>query len=464
MLGLKVPGCVADKALSLQDMTEYESSREAKEREDFMALQKELSKGELTAADKADSKAPAATNLTSPDAWASSTAGRLQRVSFSNLPSIRCFWFQFRASVPLQRVRYDAIFLAATRGNVSQLQALLNNGAYIDFMTDRVARDSPLIKASVRGKLDAVKVLVEHKAEIDRSDTFRHTALHLAGNKGHADIAAFLLDSGAEINKRNRKGETALLAAVDHNQPSCVKLLLERKADTTITSRGQSALDIAKEEKFDEIASILQFAATAAPPPAPPAPRVEPAAASMAENADNKVQAVAAAQLSARDAKRSLPRTIVLMGVSGSGKTSVGLALAALWSARLADEAKERGAAEASASVEFADADDFHSEANKAKMRAGSPLNDDDRAPWLAAVREYIEQAHAAGKRVVLACSALKQRYRAVLRGSDQDTAFVLLAGSKELIASRLLHRNGARIDCCFMFHRLLACLLQDIT
>ena len=234
-----------------------------------------------------------------------------------------------------------------------------------------------------------------------------------------------------------------MLAAVDHNQPSCVKLLLERKADTTITSRGQSALDIAKEEKFDEIASILQFAATAAPPPAPPAPRVEP---TVAEKADDKVQAVAAAQLSARDAKRSLPRTIVLMGVSGSGKTSVGLALTALWSARLADEAKERGAAEASASVEFADADDFHSEANKAKMRAGSPLNDDDRAPWLAAVRKYIEQAHAAGKRVVLACSALKQRYRAVLRGSDQDTAFVLLAGSKELIASRLVHRKGSRI------------------
>mgnify|MGYP001244534592 CR=1 FL=1 len=120
------------------------------------------------------------------------------------------------------------------------------------------------------------------------------------------------------------------------------------------------------------------------------------------------------------------PAVIVVMGVSGAGKTTLGRALAATlgW--------------------DFADADDFHPAANVAKMRAGTPLDDDDRAPWLAALRVEIERRITLGKPLVLACSALKASYRRVLVGDDADRVrLVHLDGSPELIAQRLAARTG---------------------
>ena len=90
---------------------------------------------------------------------------------------------------------------------------------------------------------------------------------------------------------------------------------------------------------------------------------------------------------------------VVLMGVTGSGKTTVGEKLAA-----------ELG-------WTFSDADDFHPAANKAKMHAGIPLTDDDRWPWLLAVRQVIEQALRDNRGAIVACSALKAAYRDVLAG-----------------------------------------------
>ncbi len=114
------------------------------------------------------------------------------------------------------------------------------------------------------------------------------------------------------------------------------------------------------------------------------------------------------------------------MGVQGSGKTTVGRTLAAKlgW--------------------EFADADDFHSAANKAKMSAGIPLTDEDRAPWLAAVRSAMEKA---GRDLVMACSALKEKYREQL--VFPGVRVVYLRGSQDLIAARLQARQHhyAKLD-----------------
>ena len=117
---------------------------------------------------------------------------------------------------------------------------------------------------------------------------------------------------------------------------------------------------------------------------------------------------------------------VVLMGVSGSGKTTIGNALA-----------ERTGAV-------FADADDYHSAANKAKMAAGHPLNDDDRQPWLEVLNRLMQSWFAAGKSGILACSALKATYRDTLAaGMPENTVrFVLLDGSKELIAERLATRK----------------------
>ena len=120
---------------------------------------------------------------------------------------------------------------------------------------------------------------------------------------------------------------------------------------------------------------------------------------------------------------------IVVMGVSGSGKTTVGGALAK----------RLRWA--------FADADSFHSAANVEKMRQGIPLTDEDRAPWLAALHQAIAGWAVAGDAgaTVLACSALKRGYRDALReGVDsRQLRFVYLRGSYELFDSRLLGRTG---------------------
>jgi gluconokinase len=114
---------------------------------------------------------------------------------------------------------------------------------------------------------------------------------------------------------------------------------------------------------------------------------------------------------------------VVVMGVTGAGKTTVGRLLA-------------RGLG-----CEFLDADDYHPAANVAKMRAGRPLTDEDRAPWLARLNEVLH-AHA-GRGVVLACSALKQRYRERLFAGIPDGRLVYLRGTKALIASRLEARRG---------------------
>ncbi|HEU5159108.1 MAG TPA: gluconokinase [Streptosporangiaceae bacterium] len=111
------------------------------------------------------------------------------------------------------------------------------------------------------------------------------------------------------------------------------------------------------------------------------------------------------------------------MGVSGSGKTTVGRLLAD----RLG--------------WEFADADDFHSAANVAKMRAGTPLSDADRAAWLRRIAAWIDDRVAAGKDGVVTCSALKRAYRDTLR--RPEVAFVYLDGDRDLIARRMAERRG---------------------
>jgi gluconokinase len=118
---------------------------------------------------------------------------------------------------------------------------------------------------------------------------------------------------------------------------------------------------------------------------------------------------------------RSLP-PIVVMGVSGSGKSTVGAALAQ----RLV--------------VPFADADAFHPDANIAKMAAGEPLDDNDRSPWLEAIGEWLTR-HADGG--VMSCSALKRDYRDQLRAHCPGVEFLHLSGSPELIARRLAGRSG---------------------
>jgi gluconokinase len=117
---------------------------------------------------------------------------------------------------------------------------------------------------------------------------------------------------------------------------------------------------------------------------------------------------------------------VVLMGVSGSGKTTIGSLLA-----------ERMGAA-------FADADDYHPAANKAKMAAGHPLNDEDRQPWLETLNQLMRGWNESGKGGVLACSALKESYRTTLASgmAKGSVRFVLLDGAKELIEERLARRR----------------------
>lgn len=119
---------------------------------------------------------------------------------------------------------------------------------------------------------------------------------------------------------------------------------------------------------------------------------------------------------------------VVVMGVSGVGKTTVGRLLA------------ER------LRCPFLDADDFHPPENVEKMRRGTPLNDADREPWLGALRAEIEGRLARGETAVLACSALKQAYRDRLHASPA-VRFVYLRGSAGLIRSRIEARRGHYFD-----------------
>lgn len=120
---------------------------------------------------------------------------------------------------------------------------------------------------------------------------------------------------------------------------------------------------------------------------------------------------------------------VVLMGVSGSGKTTVGEILAGRLGWR------------------FVDADDYHPPENVAKMRAGQPLTDDDRRPWLAALARLIDDVRDCGENLVLACSALKHEYRDYLRDGAKDVVYIYLEGPEELIRERLAHRTGHFMD-----------------
>ena len=132
-----------------------------------------------------------------------------------------------------------------------------------------------------------------------------------------------------------------------------------------------------------------------------------------------------------------MPSPVVVMGVSGSGKSTVGSALAQ----RLR--------------VPFVDADSLHPPANIAKMTAGEPLNDEDRYPWLESVGEWLAGHRDGG---VASCSALKRKYRDQLRAHCPRVEFLHLSGSPELIGSRLAIRTAH-----FMPAALLRSQLDDL-
>ena len=120
---------------------------------------------------------------------------------------------------------------------------------------------------------------------------------------------------------------------------------------------------------------------------------------------------------------------IVLMGVSGSGKTTIGTRLAEVldW--------------------DFVDGDDFHPDANVEKMSRGEPLTDEDRRPWLRSIREFIDERLASDDPAIVACSALKPSYRDVLLDNAEDTHLVYLRGDYDLIRERMEARADHFFD-----------------
>lgn len=132
------------------------------------------------------------------------------------------------------------------------------------------------------------------------------------------------------------------------------------------------------------------------------------------------------------------PSVLVVMGVSGAGKSTVAAALAGHlgW--------------------DLAEGDDFHPPANLRKMAAGHPLDDADRAPWLQAIAGWIQEQTAAGRQGIVTCSALRRRYRDVLR--MPEVVFVLLSPPDDVVANRLAARRGH-----FMPAALLASQLEAL-
>jgi gluconokinase len=116
---------------------------------------------------------------------------------------------------------------------------------------------------------------------------------------------------------------------------------------------------------------------------------------------------------------------VIVMGVAGAGKTTIGRLLAGTlgWS--------------------FHEGDDFHPPANIAKMSQGIPLTDEDRLPWLLALRRRINECLQSGENAVFACSALKQSYRHLLKEGDEAITFVYLKVDPQRLAERLEHRSG---------------------
>ena len=125
------------------------------------------------------------------------------------------------------------------------------------------------------------------------------------------------------------------------------------------------------------------------------------------------------------DEKPKMPCALVVMGVSGSGKSTI------------ADKLAER------LSWRYEDGDRFHPASNVAKMSAGHPLTDEDRWPWLQAIADEIDRVCGAGERAVIACSALKRTYRDILVHGRNDVRIIFLNGTKDLIAGRLAARKG---------------------
>jgi gluconokinase len=131
---------------------------------------------------------------------------------------------------------------------------------------------------------------------------------------------------------------------------------------------------------------------------------------------------------------------IIMMGAAGAGKTTIGRALAA-----------ELG-------WTFVDGDELHPDRNIEKMRAGAALTEADRAPWIAAVHATVARAVDRRQHTVLACSALKERYRQTIRGDLRPIRFVYLRASEALLRARLEQRQGHFFD-----PRLLATQLHDL-
>ena len=125
----------------------------------------------------------------------------------------------------------------------------------------------------------------------------------------------------------------------------------------------------------------------------------------------------------AEDAGKT-PCALIVMGVSGSGKSTI------------AEKLAERLA------WTFEDGDRFHPASNVAKMSAGHPLTDEDRWPWLQAIADEIDRLCKAGEQAVIACSALKRAYRDILVHGRNDVRIIYLKGSQQLIANRLAQRK----------------------
>ncbi len=126
-----------------------------------------------------------------------------------------------------------------------------------------------------------------------------------------------------------------------------------------------------------------------------------------------------------REAARVTPCALIVMGVSGSGKSTI------------ADQLARR------IGWTYEDGDRFHPAGNVAKMKAGHPLTDEDRWPWLRAIAAEIDRVCQAGEHAVIACSALKRAYRDVLVHGRNDVRIVYLDGTRQLIADRLAKRKG---------------------
>lgn len=145
-------------------------------------------------------------------------------------------------------------------------------------------------------------------------------------------------------------------------------------------------------------------------------------------------------------------RIVLVMGVSGSGKTTIGRMLAAQlgWP--------------------YFEADDFHSAANKEKMSHGIPLDDGDRAPWLAAIRQRIDECVARNESAVFTCSALKESYRRVLMDRVPSISLVYLGGGHATLLARMRGRSGHYMKADMLRSQLTAlevphdALMMDIT